>query len=149
MTQWDFADEVLNLVCGGNIAVLIIAILMLIGAALLIIEISPGKAHPLALILKDLGHAMNAEIIDRLERLESKDEEREMKNARNRVLRFSDECRRHEKHSEEFFNQIMDDINEYETYCAGHPNFKNGKGKEAVKNIREIYHKCQKENDFI
>ena len=149
MTQWDFADEIFDAICGGNIAVLLITILLLAGVILLAIELGPGKAHPLSTALKDLGHTMNSEVIGRLERLETKDEEKGMKDARNRILRFSDECRRHEKHSKEFFDQILDDINEYETYCAGHPDFKNDKCREAVKNVREIYHKCQKEDDFI
>lgn len=149
MTQWDFADEIFDTICGGNVAMLLITILLMAGVILLTIELGPGKAHPLSTALKNLGYTMNQEVIGRLERLETKDEEKGMKDARNRILRFSDECRRHEKHSKEFFDQILDDINEYEAYCADHHDFKNNKCQEAVKNVREIYHKCQKENNFI
>ena len=54
-----------------------------------------------------IGRAMNVEIMDKLNESEATD-------ARYRILRFDDEIRHHVKHTEEHFNQIMDDIDEYE-----------------------------------
>lgn len=69
--------------------------------------------------------------------------------ARNRILRFDDELRRHVDHSEEFFNQILDDTNYYEGYCATHDTYPNSKAESAIKHIRECYQKCKDENKFI
>ena len=83
MTKWDFADEIFDTICGGNVVMLLITILLIAGVILLTIELGPGKAHPLSTALKNLGNTMNQEVIGRLERLETKDEEKGMKDAAN------------------------------------------------------------------
>lgn len=70
--------------------------------------------------------------------------------ARNRILQFDDELRRHVDHSEEFFNQIIDDTNFYEGFCASHEKtYPNSKAELAIKHIRECYQKCKDEDKFI
>lgn len=70
--------------------------------------------------------------------------------ARNRILQFDDELRRHMEHSEEFFNQIMDDTNLYEAYCTTHEDtYPNSKAVSAIRHIRECYQKCKAEDRFI
>ena len=68
---------------------------------------------------------------------------------RTRILRFGDELRRGVEHSEEFFNQILDDISDYERYCAEHPEYKNSKAVNAIAEIDKVYQKCMEKNSFL
>ena len=68
---------------------------------------------------------------------------------RNRILRFDDELRRKEDHSEEFFNQIQDDISDYLEYCNKHEKFPNGRADSAIHNIRQTYDYCKHNDKFI
>lgn len=69
--------------------------------------------------------------------------------ARNRILRFDDELRRHMEHSEEFFVQIIDDTNFYEAYCESHAAYPNSRAVMAIKHIRDCYQQCKNEDKFI
>lgn len=69
--------------------------------------------------------------------------------ARVRILRCSDEITRGVRHSKEYFDQTLDDINNYNQYCSGHPDFKNRKAVLAIENIERVYEKCLQENDFL
>ena len=71
------------------------------------------------------------------------------KEARYRILRFGDECRANTKHSEEMFNNVLDDITTYNYYCHTHPNFENEKTKLAEQYIKQIYTHCVDTNDFL
>lgn len=76
----------------------------------------------------------------------------EARQARVRILRFADECRRGEKHSKDHFDSLLSeggDIDAYEDYCDKHPKFKNNMTATSVKIIKELYENCLKENKFI
>lgn len=73
----------------------------------------------------------------------------EAKQARVRILRFADECRREELHSKEFFDSVLEDIDLYERYSARHPDFPNNKTVASTKIIKDLYDKCLRENKFI
>lgn len=78
------------------------------------------------------------------------DAENDAKQARRRIISFSDECRRGLQHSEEHFTSILDDITDYKYYCEHvNPKFKNEKAVHSIKFIEEVYEKAQKENKFI
>lgn len=66
--------------------------------------------------------------------------------ARTHILRFKDELYNNIKHSSEYFEQTLDDIEVYEKYCTGHPDFANGRTKAATKYIREEYDRLFKEH---
>ena len=68
---------------------------------------------------------------------------------RYRILRFDDEIRHGEKHSKEHFDQIIEDIDEYEDYCRDHPEFPNSKVVFAIRNIKNVYQKCTDECTFL
>lgn len=72
-----------------------------------------------------------------------------VQSARVRILRFADECRREEKHSKEFFDSVLDDIDLYEHYCEGHPKFKNNKTVASTKIIKDLYKECVIGDKFI
>lgn len=61
--------------------------------------------------------------------------------ARKRILKFNDELLHDMKHSEEYFDDILSDIDIYEKYCATHPDFPNNKAMLSIKNIKEEYMK--------
>ena len=77
------------------------------------------------------------------------DSENDAKQARSRVLRFADECRRGELHSKEFFDSVLDDIDLYEKFCKSHPKFENNKTVASNRIIKDLYEKCVRENKFI
>lgn len=68
---------------------------------------------------------------------------------RYRILRFDDEIRHEEKHTKEHFDQILEDITQYEKYCVTHPDFPNNKAVFAIQNIKSVYRKCTEEGTFL
>ncbi len=66
--------------------------------------------------------------------------------SRTHILRFRDELYNGQKHTSEYFEQTLDDIEVYERYCEGHPEFTNGRTKEAGKFIRDEYQRLFKEH---
>ena len=76
-------------------------------------------------------------------------EEGNANNARYRIIRFNDEVKHDVKHTEEHFDQIIEDIDTYENYCSDHPHFPNGKAVHSISNIRKIYDKCSDEHSFL
>ena len=68
---------------------------------------------------------------------------------RYRILRFDDEIRHDAKHTKEHFDQILEDITEYEKYCSSHPEYRNNKAMLAIENIKRIYKECSNEGTFL
>lgn len=89
------------------------------------------------------------EIEKRLDQMEARDLERDVKNARIRILRFGDECQHNVLHSREHFEQIIEDVDSYETYCLEHPDFKNNKAALTIHLIKETYQRRLLANDFL
>lgn len=70
-------------------------------------------------------------------------------NARTRILRFDDELINGLHHSKEYFQQILEEIDTYETYCVKHPDYKNSACALAIEHIRHTYTKLLDERAFI
>ena len=126
----------------------------LAGATL--IQISPLKIDPWTWLGRKIGRALNGEVMDelknltgRMDRIEAQAEEQSMDTARTRILRFGDECKRDVPHSEEHFNQVLDDIDRYESYCNSHPEYKNAKAVLTIAKIKEIYGRRLENGDFL
>lgn len=109
---------------------------------LTIIQLTPIKLNPWSKIAREIGRALNVEVMDKLQ-------ESEASNARYRILRFDDEIRHKVRHTEEHFNQILDDIDHYEQYCKDHTSYKNSKAVSAIENVKCTYKKCRRENSFL
>ena len=77
------------------------------------------------------------------------DAENDAKQARRRIIVFSDECRRGLLHSSEHFDNVLDDITAYRNYCETHPGFKNEKAAHSIRYVEEVYDQTKKENRFI
>lgn len=73
----------------------------------------------------------------------------QVKQARSRILRFADECSRGEKHSKEFFDSVLEDIDMYEDYCADHPQFENNKTTASKRVILQVFNDCLINHKFI
>lgn len=77
------------------------------------------------------------------------DEDDKARNARYRILRFYDEICEGRRHSESHFEDILDDIDRYEQYCQNHPDYKNSRGRVAMRNIQETYDRLKREGKFL
>lgn len=121
------------------------------------------KYKPWSWLARKFGSAMNKDMLDKLntlstkvDQLEKRDDEQDAamaeehaRAARRRILRCSDEIRRKERHSEEYFNDVLDDISHYKKYCDEHPGFENEKAVLAIKLVGRTYEKCISDNDFL
>lgn len=142
------------------------AALLLIGGTVggfTLVEISPIKINPWKWFFGWIGKAINAPVLTeldgmkermdkqeaRMDKSEAQVEEDKMASARIRILRFGDECKRGVLHSEEHFNQVLEDIDKYESFCSGHPDFKNAKAVLTVTKIKECYAKRLENGDFL
>lgn len=70
--------------------------------------------------------------------------------ARRRILQFSDSLIHEERrHSKEFFDQVMDDITDYEKYCDTHKDFKNNKADVSIAHIKKTYSERLENKEFL
>lgn len=102
---------------------------------------SAGKLDAISTEVQSVKNTLTAHI--------ETDAEADAKQARRRIIDFSDECRRGTRHSEEHFDNVLEDIDAYEKYCAAHPQFENRKAVQSIRFIVEIYDECKRKNDFI
>lgn len=111
-------------------------------AVLSLIQIAPINIDPWSSIARAIGRQLNVELSEKIDKNEAI-------NARYRIIRFNDEILHGIKHTEEHFNQIIDDIDMYEEYCLEHPKFKNSKAVLAIENSKAVYKKCKAEDSFL
>ena len=72
------------------------------------------------------------------------------KQMRIRILRFNDELCRGTNFSENHFDDILEDIAAYESFCEKHKDdCKNGKGQIAIKHIKAVYEDRMVNHDFL
>lgn len=69
------------------------------------------------------------------------EDETTQKDRRTRVLRFSSELQDGKNWSKECFDDVLEDIDSYESYCDNHPEYHNGKGRLAIQYIHSEYDK--------
>ena len=101
----------------------------------------------------DKKHDKQGEILKAIEKLSGEveavkadAEQRDAIMARTHILRFRDELYNNMKHTQEYFDQTMDDIEVYDQFCADHPDFANGRTKAASRFINEEYNRLFKEH---
>ena len=102
--------------------------------------------------IKETNEAMEqrvSKIQTTLEKHISEDEDDKARTQRYRILRFYDEMCEHRLHSESHFEDILDDIDEYEAYCEGHPKFKNSRGQAAMRAIKAAYAEIKARGGFL
>lgn len=127
-------------------------------AALLLslIQVSPIKIDPWTKLFRWCGKALNGEVLEKVQKMEDKldkhisdDDARHADTHRQRVLRFNDELIHGVHHSKEHFDDILVEIDDYERYCEGHPNYRNSRAVKAIANINRVYDDLLKTNGFI
>lgn len=139
-----------------------------------LIQIAPIRINPWSWIAKKLGAALNQEVLKKLnevnkrindqeekvndqiedlkqdvEHLQDKIEEKDALSIRRRILHFNRELVKGELHTEEEYNEILDDITAYEKYCLEHPQFPNKKAVFAEENIHKSYKERLDKRDFL
>ena len=70
---------------------------------LTLVQVAPIKVNPWTVLGRSIGRVLNKEVMDKIE-------EGNAKNARYRIIRFNDEVKHDVKHTEEHFDQIIEDI---------------------------------------
>lgn len=98
------------------------------------------------------GRAINGELFKKIDEVEKKLDNhildsnfQEVRNRRQRILRFDDYIRNGSKPSFEYANEMMDEVDKYKKYCIENPNYPNSKAEAAIENIIEYYNEL-KEN---
>lgn len=131
-----------------------IVLATLVGSTL--IQISPIEINPWSALAKWIGRSINREMMDNVKDMRETidkhiltDDERYAKQCRMRILRFNDEILQGKLHTKEHFDEILDDITEYERYCDTHPNYINNKAVLAIHNIKHVYQDCLAKNSFL
>ena len=128
--------------CGGSIITAIVAI------TTLLLNRKWQKEDRTADRISELSGKIDT-VRDTLNNHIAKDAEQDARQARRRIINFSDECRRGLLHSSEHFDSVLDDITFYKRYCDEHPRFKNEKAVHSIEYVEEVYDRTKRENKFI
>lgn len=121
-----------------------------------LVQIAPIKINPWSALAKAIGKAINADVSNRLDGIESKldghiktDDRRTADNLRAQILHFNNELLRPIYHAKEEFIEVLAKIDEYERYCERNPDYPNNRAVLAIENIREVYKERLKKRDFL
>lgn len=134
---------------------IITALLAVLGSSV-VVEIVPIKINPWTWLARRIGKAILGDVTEQLVDISNKldahigeDARDKAKRLRVRILRFADELLQGERHSQEHFNEILEDITEYNRYCATHPDFPNDKAAISIGHIENVYRARLENNDFL
>ena len=127
----------------------------LIGAITLV-EFVPIKVNPWSALLHWIRKMRIGDLPDKvddlgnkIDQLDSRLEEHEAVSARSRIQRFGDEIYHGKRHSKDHFESILLDIDNYNSYCEKHPEFKNNVTETTTEQIRDCYKRQVQTNDFL
>ena len=114
-----------------------------------VIEKTSKTLKPITKLARAIGRAINGELMEKVDKMERDIQQGRAKDARARVLRFGDELIHDVRHSKEHFDDILQDITEYEKYCDEHPEFENDRMQLTAETIKTTYKKCWQEHSFL
>ena len=121
-----------------------------------LLEVSKIPINPWSGLAKLIGNALNADVLAEVKQTKKRlddhiatDDERNANLLRAQILRFNDELVDNRKHAKEHFDEILSIIDEYETYCRTHEDYKNNKCAHAVANISRVYDERLEKRDFL
>ena len=125
-------------------------------AALSLVQIAPVKWNPWSALAKAIGRAINADLMQELadtrttlEKHIQIDDERNADGHRAKILAFNTELLRGIDHTREDFIEVLAEIDQYESYCRAHPEYKNNRAKHAISNIGRVYDDRLAKHDFL
>lgn len=90
----------------------------------------------------------NERLDKKIDKLDNELTERGVIACRVRILKFMDEILEGWEHSKDSYNQVIQDITNYERYCAQHPLFKNHQTVATIAHIKADYQERLEKNDF-
>ncbi len=121
-----------------------------------LVEIAPVKLNPWSALAKALGRAVNADLLKELSATKAAleehirlDDERNADSHRAKILAFNTELLRGIDHTREDFIEVLAEIDQYESYCRAHPDYKNNRARHAVANIGRVYDDRLAKHDFL
>ena len=121
-----------------------------------LVEIAPVKWNPWSALAKALGRAVNADLLRELSATKAAleehirlDDERNADGHRAKILAFNTELLRGIDHTREDFIEVLAEIDQYESYCRAHPEYKNNRAKHAIANIGRVYDDRLAKHDFL
>ena len=124
--------EINHLAQGGVVGLLVILIGM--------IKIPKLELNIWNLIGRTIGRSINGEVLTQVKRLTAEVD----------ILKKEEELERaRQARQKEHFDEILDDIDTYEDYCAAHEDYENNKAVLAISTIREVYKECLRDHDFL
>ena len=98
--------------------------------------------------LDNRSNQRNERLDKKIDKLDGELTERGTIECRVRILKFMDEILEGWEHSKDSYNQVMQDITNYERYCAEHPLFKNHQTVATIAHIKADYQERLEKNDF-
>ena len=121
-----------------------------------LVQFAPVKINPWSWIARTVGGAINAGVTAELAEIKAKldshivmDDRRTADGHRARILHFNNELLRGIEHTKEEFIEALAEIDAYEHYCAGHPEYPNNRAVLAIENIRSNYKDRLQKHDFL
>lgn len=117
---------------------------------LTLIQLAPIEVKPWSAIARWIGKALGIEAIEKkLDEHIATDDERDADRHRMEILRFNNELLRSIDHTKEEFIEVLAEIDAYERFCDGHPDYPNNRAVLAIENIQDNYKERLKKHDFL
>ena len=97
---------------------------------------------------KDKKKDCSKKILEAIQKIDDKIDQRTAIGCRIRILKFMDEIIEGWEHSKDSYNQIMRDITDYLQYCDDHPQFLNHQTDATIERLKKDYEQRLATNDF-
>lgn len=120
--------------------------IMLIGSITLI-EVVPIKINPWSWLFKHIGNMMLGDFKEEMLTFKFEQERRNANDMRWNIINFANGCRRNDKHSKDAWNQVLNQITEYECYVTV-KHINNGVIDAESEYLRSLYQEVNKNNNF-
>lgn len=124
-------------------------------ALLSVVQVSPIKINPWSALLQWFGNEINKgikadlkTIHQEIDTMRHEIDENETRRLRANILDFANSCRNKRKHTKDEFENISRDYDDYMTIIKRR-NLKNGFVEAEYDYILEVFHHCQKTNNFL
>lgn len=97
---------------------------------------------------KDKKKDCSKKILEAIQKIDNKIDQRTAIGCRIRILKFMDEIIEGWEHSKDSYNQIMRDITDYLQYCDDHPQFLNHQTDATIERLKKDYEQRLATNNF-